>query len=807
MCDGSRRETRKLLAATVDTSGIPPTYRMHLVRLLPPPLALLLLVIGSAAPVHAAVCAGTDAAPALCPPGTGPCVVSTDCSLPSGFVADLGARPLLIQANKTITIPDPGIVKITANGITLEGGAKIVAEGGGTPSVELVSTSTTTGITMEAASRITTGSRGDGGIVDLRSNGPVVMRGSLRAPGPSTLDVGGDVSIQAQGNILIDGTGSGIDVSGGLEGFGGYIDITSLAGTVTIDSELKLDGGDGGALSIDALGNVDVQTGTLIDVGATLGGGYGGEVDISGHDVQVAAAVAGTGKREDDGSNEPTFSGGDGAAVTIDATGNLAVNGTFDIKGGPGGTGGDFEIQAVGSISLLGKVLARAEGKYGAGSDSISVWSDSGDITVGATLDAAGGWAGGSIEIVSFSRGGTVRLTSTADLSAATLDGLPADEQIGGTIDLDACAVEVQAGSLLSTTGLQGVNVVHARSSLVIAGALRAGSENRLEYRDQPGIISIVSSSAQIVPAAHQVANPALSCCGAACVPPSTTTTSLPPTTTSLPPTTTTTFPPTTTSSLPPTTSTTPAANDQHHVVAADHVHHAALLQHHDLRPGEHEHDVDDHDVVLVDLAHVHDHRHDDDHDHARTVHLDDDRGDHHDGRTLHLDEQPTDGADHHHAAGRAGPVRRGRDAVRRRHVRRDAADHPHRGRHHGSARWQSHGGPTAGLSAAGEPVPRCRARRQERRGQPATRPARNKGPRTHRPAGTPPQASSDRRRGGREHPVAEHRHPVRDRRPAGARPIGPVGPPSASQRNGWNGDARTRSRRSALRRLVRRVK
>ena len=32
----------------------------------------------------------------------------------------------------------------------------------------------------------------------------------------------------AQGNVLIDGTGSGIDVSGGLDGFGGYIDITAV---------------------------------------------------------------------------------------------------------------------------------------------------------------------------------------------------------------------------------------------------------------------------------------------------------------------------------------------------------------------------------------------------------------------------------------------------------------------------------------------------------------------------------------------------------------------------------------------------
>lgn len=531
---------------------------MLLVRLLPPPIALLLLLIGSGGPVYAAVCAGTDAAPALCPPGTGPCVVSTICTLPSGFVADLGARPLVIQANKTITIPEPGVIAIKANGITLEGGAKLLAEGAGTPNVRLVSTSTTTGISMDISSRITTGSRGDGGVIDLISDGPVVMRGSLRAPGPNAPDVGGDVSILAQGDVRIEGAGSGIDVSGGLDGFGGYIDVSTL-GTVTIQSALKLDGGEGGSLTIDTEGNVDVEAGTLIDVDATLGGGYGGEVDITGQDVQVAGTVEGTAKREDDGSNDPTFSGGDGAAVSILANGNLAVDGTFDIKGGPGGTGGDFELDAIGNVSLLGKVVARAEGKYGSGGDSVTIWSEEGDVTVGATIDAAGGWSGGSIEITSFSPdGGTVTLTGSANLGAAAI-GLPADNPFGGTIDLDSCSVQIQAGAALSTAGLQGVTSVFARSSMVIAGSMRAGLENRLVYRDQPSIISILSPAGQIVPAPKLIANPTMTCCGAACVPPSTTTTTAPPTTTtSLPPTTSTTsLPPTTSTTLPPSTTTT----------------------------------------------------------------------------------------------------------------------------------------------------------------------------------------------------------------------------------------------------------
>jgi hypothetical protein len=524
------------------------------------PLTLLLLLLVGAASANAAVCAGTDAAPALCAPGAGPCVVSTSCSLPSSdVVVDLGARRLVIQANKTLTIPEPGRLTVVANGIELQPGAKIVAEGAGTPTVQLVSKSTTTGITMEPDSRIVAGSSGDGGTVDLRSDGPVVMRGVLRAVGPNAPDVGGNVSILARGNVTIEGTGSGIDVSSGIDGFGGYIDITAVdGGAVTVQSQLKLDGGDGGGLAVDADGTVDIKAGTLIDVDATLGGGYGGDVDITGRDVQVAATVQGEGKREDDGSNEPTYSGGDGAAVAITSFADLLVDGVFDLKGGPGGTGGDFDLDATGDITLLGKVMARAEGKYGSGSDSVTLWSESGDVTVGATVDAAGGWIGGTIDLSSFAEGGAVRVTGTANLSAAALDGLPADEQNGGSISLDACTVEIQSGAVLSTTGLRGVNLVRARTSMVIAGTLRAGLENRLEYRDAAGIIRILSPAGQIVPLAKQASNPGLTCCGAACVPPSTTTSSLPSTTTtSLPSTTTTSLPPATTTTSPPSTTTT----------------------------------------------------------------------------------------------------------------------------------------------------------------------------------------------------------------------------------------------------------
>src|SRR5262245_3358064 len=154
MCHVSPRRTQNHLAAAATPRAYVFGYRMHLLRRLRP-FVFLLSLIGGASSAHAALCAGTDAAPALCPPGTGPCVIAASCSIPSSaLVVDLGARRLVIQANKTLTIPDPGRLRLNANGIELQAGAKIVAEGAGTPIVQLSSTSISAGITTDTDSRI-----------------------------------------------------------------------------------------------------------------------------------------------------------------------------------------------------------------------------------------------------------------------------------------------------------------------------------------------------------------------------------------------------------------------------------------------------------------------------------------------------------------------------------------------------------------------------------------------------------------------------------------------------------------------------
>jgi hypothetical protein len=268
----------------------------------------------------------------------------------------------------------------------------------------------------------------------------------------------------------------------------------------------------------------------------------------------------GTG-REDNEVGEAAGTGGDGAAVSVTANGKVFINADFDIQGAPSGVGGDFEVDAVGDVTVNGKVVTQAIGKFGSGSEFVSLSSQDGNITVGARIDADGGQYGGSIDVFSNKQGGgKVTITGTAQLTVDALGPLTPDQLLGGSIYLDACDVQVNAGAVLSAKGPSNSssaalasNILRARTRLDVAGSLTAGNQNRLEYRDAN--VVTVRPGAVLTPAATIVRNQVLSCCGGACVVPTTTT--LPPTTTTtLPGTTTTTFGPGTTTSTTTTTST-----------------------------------------------------------------------------------------------------------------------------------------------------------------------------------------------------------------------------------------------------------
>ncbi len=532
-----------------------------------------LLVLGGARPAIAGLCAGTEAAPALCPPGPGDCLIATACDVPAGMYVDLmaqGNRRLVI--GNTLTVRAPGTLTVKANGIVIQGSGKILAKGAGGQAIRLTS-DTAVGITMAAGTRIDVSDTRDGGEITLDSAGPVTLSGFLKAVGAAGLDGGGYVSIFAQGPVLIAGP-DGIVANGGSDAFGGDIDISSVSASgsgapIIASAPMKVQGGDGGAIAFTAEGDVTLS-GAALDVNAILAGGYAGEVDVTGVNVAMGNAagettrIVGTGQ-EDNEVGEAAGTGGDGAAVSVTASGSAFINADFLIDGAPSGVGGDFEVDAIGNITVIGKVLTRGAGRFGSGSEFVLLASEEGDVTVGARIDASGGQFGGSMDVYSNKQnGGKVTVTGPAQLAVDTLGPLPATELVGGAINLDACDVAVAAGAALAAKGPAdsraaslSSNVLRARTRLEVAGSLTAGSQNRLEYRDA-NIVS-VKTGATLSPAARIERNATLSCCGTACVVPTTTT--LPPTTTTtLPGTTTTTLGGTTTTTTTSTTSTSTAA-------------------------------------------------------------------------------------------------------------------------------------------------------------------------------------------------------------------------------------------------------
>jgi hypothetical protein len=203
----------------------------------------------------------------LCSPSANPCVVTASINVPTGSVFDLGGRDLIISANRTLTVLGTGIMFVSAGNITLDDGARIVANGtaGVGGDLTLVSSGT---LTLDPSSRIDV-SGGAGGSVLLMANA-VVMNGQIRANATLRDSEGGLVSIQTTGNVSIAGTGI-LGASGNRFGCGGFMEIVS-DGSVSATAPIDFRGGDcdGGDIDIDALGSITIGPTAELSVIATF---------------------------------------------------------------------------------------------------------------------------------------------------------------------------------------------------------------------------------------------------------------------------------------------------------------------------------------------------------------------------------------------------------------------------------------------------------------------------------------------------------------------------------------------------------
>lgn len=479
----------------------------------------------------------------ICAANADPCIVTTVVPVTANSVIDLGTRELRVNAGGALDVGG-GTMTVRAGRLTVNTGGFIRASGtsaasAGTLILEVAGPVTIAGsldargtpggtINVTSTANVTIGGNATTPGITARSlstseiGGTInITAASVNVDGVMTVlggfdALGGDVSITATGSVVINGS---IDTTGGD---GGSIDIEAGvapgAGDVTIGNSavLKVDatvaGGFGGTLDVVANGDgvehghiaVDgVLTATGKTGGEDTGGGAGGCITITaaGTVTNTRAAstisVAGGGPDGDGGeieinSNHATIvingkadsgSAGlesSGGSTTIDAFGDVTINGQLTSTGGDGG-GGEVDLASDSAGVSVARTAVVDVGSTAAGSGgAISVESGVGDsspraVVIEGTLAASGGANGGAGGTIELDGGDSVRVTSTAVLHA--------DGALGGGAG-GAVTVDVGNGPALidgrmtaaggSPTGAGGLIAVDAQQRIVLNGVADA---------------------------------------------------------------------------------------------------------------------------------------------------------------------------------------------------------------------------------------------------------------------------------------------------------------------------------------------
>lgn len=461
------------------------------------------------------VAAGSASAQ-LCAPAANPCVIGANVVVDSGTIIDVGARDLVIAANKTLTVSGAGILVIYAHDVTLESSAKIVAGGqdgfGGDVLIDATGT-----VDLQTGSRIDV-QAGFGGDIDITAN-VFQLDGQLRASATARDGDGGIVSITTTLDTTIGGQGI-LDNGGDRFASGGFVDAYA-GGDLVVSATITAKGGDGdgGDVDLEAAGDVVTTFAGEILSFATWPFGSGGATSLTaGGSVTIGGQILARGQ------GDLFEGGGDGGDLDVIADGgDVTVTAPIELDGSaPDGSGGFVDLFATGAIVLNGP-LSVTSGREGDGGD---VLLTSEDVRVNAPMTLTAGFIGGDVDVFAT---GDVTFTSLGDVDVSASDGPYG--QYGGIFDVAACSIDIQAGAELLAVGngtsprasirLQGIH------SLRVAGTVQAGAFIELRYKDAlpvfvPGFV--------MIPTPSQVYDPTLPCC-AAC---NTTTTVIGTTTTTL---------------------------------------------------------------------------------------------------------------------------------------------------------------------------------------------------------------------------------------------------------------------------------
>jgi hypothetical protein len=373
------------------------------------------------------------------------------------------------------------------------------------------------------------GDQSDAGSIDLEAAGNV----SLTAPLDLTAGCGGDVTLAAgstgTGNVTI---GGAIDTSGnGVDGCSGPVDVTATGGDVAIHAPITLKGPGVDDITVTADGSIDSNAAGVIDASDTLPGDFGGSITFM---TTGSGSVTLNGDITATATGDRDNGGGSGAEVDVfTQSGSVELAGKIDVScSGPDALGGIVDVQSGLDLTLSGPIYSGTCGpgmpnaKCDAGTGGAVSMSAQRFASIASTTDVRGGTTGGTI-VLSSADSLTVVGDDPQSLPVNLLaDGTGAQAK-GGSITLTACSLSLIRDAVVSSMGTgtfpAAGNLLQGATQMTVGAMLRAGSANRLEYRDA---FPVIQSFASILPAADIELNADLQCCGDGCSPSTSTTTS-----------------------------------------------------------------------------------------------------------------------------------------------------------------------------------------------------------------------------------------------------------------------------------------
>ena len=499
-----------------------------------PWIGTLFVVLLSAGSANALTTCDEDS---LCP-GPGPCTIGTDVQLTDGCDLDFGP--------KTVTISPTGALRARPTGVSIQAGNLVVQGLLQAPGIvpNLPGDPVTLKITVDNSFEVQPGGRVDVeakggtqmGSAHITAGGPVELVGCDLSADGGAAGAGGDIVITAGTGLNIQDCSLHADGAGGSDP-GGTITLTAstqaiINGPLSVKGGVPLDGTrdvtDTAAIVIEASGLLQV-TNSIQAQGTRENGGGSIKLTSTGAQVQISGTGADELNVDSAGTLNSSPSVPQGGFITVDAAKGILLSGQTQVhaKGTGGGNGGFVSLLARGGNAQVDAELSTAAtGSYGWGG-GIAVHA-SGDITVGAKLDAHGAsdgvggavqlFAGGSatvsgdIDVTAarafFSQGGYIQVAagSRGNITiGGLLDARAQDNRDGVIVIGPACDVRLSGSVRTDGGGFGGTNIVKYRRGFDASGGTIKADSGTFVTPDLP--------SGNVIECGCQDVNPADGLC------------------------------------------------------------------------------------------------------------------------------------------------------------------------------------------------------------------------------------------------------------------------------------------------------